>query len=526
MSTRPECEQWHRQAQHALVRRDYRRTHELCLQILSVAPDFADAYYLLACIAADHENFRKAFEVAGRAVALQPQCARYHAFRARCCIALNDSRQAGEIALHALSLPETDPATLDTIGVALTRAGRYADALDPLRRAVTAEPDVAAYQYNYATVLQFNGDLAGAGAAYGRALELDPEHSAAWLGLSGLTASLEPDQVAAIEARLQRPLDEDGELHLCHALARHYENLGNPTKAFSWLQRGKQRKRACLGYDSGKDEALFKAVREVCTEHWLSTRTPACDSSEPIFIVGMPRTGTTLVERILSSHPDVYSAGELTQFALTIKRATGTPSNLIMDPQTLRAAVDLDYSDLGQQYIESTRPRTGHVPRFIDKMPLNFFYAGFIHRALPNARILCIRRNPLDTCLSSYRQLFATRFPYYNYSFDLLDAGRYYLQFDALMKFWRAAMPARFMEVQYESVVEDIESEARRLLAFCGLRWDPACLDFHRNDAPVATASSVQVRQPLYRTSVERWRKYEFALQPLQQLLRSAGAID
>lgn len=526
MTIHPECEQWHEQARRALLQRDYRRTHELCLQILAVAPDFSDAYYLLACIAAEHENFRKAFEVAGRAVALQPQRARYHAFRARCCIALNDSRQAAEIALHALSLPQTDAAALDTIGVALTRAGRYADALEPLRRAATEDPTVAAYQYNYATVLQFNGDLAAAAAAYRRALQLDPEHSAAWLGLSALIDHLEPAEVAAIQARLQRPLDEDAELHLCHALARHHESLGDPKQAFGWLQRGKLRKRACLGYHPGQDQILFDTVRQVCSEQWLSARSPASDSSEPIFIVGMPRTGTTLVERILSSHPDVYSAGELTQFALTIKHATRTHSNLILDEQTLRAAGDLDYSRLGDRYIESTRPRTGHVPRFIDKMPLNFFYAGFIHRALPNARILCMRRNPLDACLSSYRQLFATRFPYYNYSFDLLDAGRYYLQFDALMRYWGAALPERFMEVRYESVVADLESEARRLVAFCGLRWDPACLDFHRNQAPVATASSVQVRQPLYRTSVERWRKYEFALQPLQDLLRSAGAID
>jgi hypothetical protein len=158
-------------------------------------------------------------------------------------------------------------------------------------------------------------------------------------------------------------------------------------------------------------------------------------------------------------------------------------------------------------------------------MPLNFFYAGIIHRALPNAKIICLRRHPLDACLSNYRQLFATMFSYYDYSYDLLDTGRYYLQFDALARHWREAIPQAYTEVHYEHVVEHTEQEARRLVDFCGLDWDPACLKFERNAAPVATASSVQVRQPIYRTAVERWRKYESEIEPLKRLLAEAGVV-
>jgi hypothetical protein len=221
----------------------------------------------------------------------------------------------------------------------------------------------------------------------------------------------------------------------------------------------------------------------------------------------------------------VFPAGELENFGLELKRAAATRSNRVLDAETLAAGVSVDAHALGAAYVASTRPRTGHTSQFIDKMPLNFFYAGLIHRALPNAKIICLRRHPLDACLSNYRQLFATMFSYYDYSYDLLDTGRYYLQFDALVRHWREMIPNAFTEVRYEDVVEHTEREARRLVAFCGLDWDSRCLEFERNAAPVATASSVQVRQPIYRTAVERWRKYESEIEPLRRLLADAGAV-
>jgi hypothetical protein len=195
----------------------------------------------------------------------------------------------------------------------------------------------------------------------------------------------------------------------------------------------------------------------------------------------------------------------------------------VLDAETLAAAARCDLAAVGEAYVESTRPRTGHKPRFIDKMPLNFFYAPLIQRALPNAKIVCLRRNPLDTCLSNYRQLFATSFSYYNYAYDLLDTGRYYAAFESLTNLWRRTIPASYLEVRYEAVVDDTEREARRLLEFCELPWDPRCLAFEHNAAPVATASSAQVRQPIYRTAVERWRHYERELAPLRALLAAEG---
>jgi tetratricopeptide (TPR) repeat protein len=518
--------EWHKEAQRALNRRDYRLAHELCLKVLSARPDYADAWFLLGALAAEHGNYGKALALIERAIALAPRKAEYEAHRGRCLIALHRPREAFEAADRALRLDASDALTLDTIGVVMTRAGAHAEALIPFRRAVARDARKSAYHYNLAASLQFVGELEAAEAEYREALRLEPRFYRAWSALAKVArAPLTDLEVAALERELEQPaLDADSELHLCHALAKQYEDQGRYEDAFRLLQRGKRRKAAALHYDFGGDRTLFAAAERLPAA--LAGRgNDGFPSREPIFIVGMPRTGTTLVERILSSHPGVFSAGELTNFGLVLKRATGTPSNRVLDAETLTAGAHCDFTAIGAAYIESTRPRTGHKPRFIDKMPLNFFYAPLINRALPNAKIICLRRNPLDTCLSNYRQLFATSFSYYDYAYDLLDTGRYYIAFEALRAHWRAAIPEHYLEVRYEDVIDETEREARRLVEFCGLPWDDRCLAFQDNTAPVATASSVQVRQPIYRTGLERWRHYERELTPLRALLGDAGVL-
>jgi len=237
----------------------------------------------------------------------------------------------------------------------------------------------------------------------------------------------------------------------------------------------------------------------------------------------MPRTGTTLIERILSSHSDVTSAGELHNFGMLVKQAAGTTSTATLDTETIRQALRTDPAALGKAYVESTRPLTGHAPHFIDKLPMNFLYIGFIRRALPNARIICVRRNPMDTCLSNYRQLFSLSANSAQYAFDLLDTGRYFILFDQLMAHWKGLFPEHILEVEYESVVTNLAQESLRMTEFCGLNWQEACLTFQNNTAPVATASAVQVREPLYTHAAGRWKHYETHLQELRQLLEAAG---
>jgi hypothetical protein len=236
----------------------------------------------------------------------------------------------------------------------------------------------------------------------------------------------------------------------------------------------------------------------------------------------MPRTGTTLVERILSSHSQVASAGESQNFGVLLKRAIGTASPRVLDVETIERSMSVHLPAVGRAYVDQTRPE-GARPRFVDKMPLNFFYLGHIARALPAARLVVVRRDPLDTCLGNFRQLFAIGFSYYDYACDLLDTGRYYLAFDRLMAHWRAVLPGWIHEVRYEHLVADQRAETQRLLAHCGLDWEDGCLEFERNPTAVATASAVQVREPLHARSVGRWRHYERELQPLIRLLAEAG---
>jgi tetratricopeptide (TPR) repeat protein len=509
-----------KQAEAALAARDFRQVHALCTGVLLRDPQSAHAYFLLALLAAEHHNHAKAIEVLDRALALAPQRAEYHAQRSRCLLALNRPREALLAARDGLAAEVDNAWTWDTLGVVLTRAGAHAEAVAPFRQAIARDAGKPAYHYNLGAALQFIGDFDGAERAYRAALALEPDQPRIWSALAQVRKLPFTDaEVEWIEQRIAAAQgDGDALLHWCHALAKQREDQGQASAAFALLEVGKARKRAAIDYRFADDRELFATAKRICDGDFCAVRDGHA-SDEPIFILGMPRTGTTLVERILSSHPEVYAAGELSHFSLALKRVTGTHGARVLDAQTLAAAADVDLAEVGRMYIASTRPRTGHTSRFIDKMPLNFFYAGIIRRALPGARIICLRRHPLDTIVSNYRQLFATGFTYYNYAYDLLDTARYWQAFDALCAHWREVLGDAWLEVHYEQVVDDLEAQARRIVAHCGLPWDPACLAFHENAAPVATASSVQVRQPLYRSSVGRWSQLQTELAPVIELL-------
>jgi tetratricopeptide (TPR) repeat protein len=475
-------------------------------------------------IAAEHDNLARAAELVAQAIELDPAQPGWHAQLGRLRIAQHDPQAALFAARRGLALQPDDALTLDTLGVVLSRAGSHDEAVSPFRQAVARAPGTSAYWYNLGAAEQFVGRFPEATAAYRQALALDPDCFKALSALTEVSSEgLTIAETRALESALTRSdLTPDDELHLCHALARIHERAGRAEEAMRALSRGKHRKRASLGRRPGEDQALFEAVLRTCTPEFLR-HSDGFETTEPLFIVGMPRSGTTLVERILSSHPAVTSAGELMHFSLAVKRAAGTPSNRVLDVATIDAAPTLDWRAIGRTYLDSTRPRTGGTSHFVDKMPLNFLYAAMIRRALPNARIVCVRRGAADTCLSNYRQLFATGFSYYDYAYDLADTARYVAGFEEVTRHWRQVLGPNYLEIHYENVVAELETESRRLLAFCHLEWDPACLEFHLNAAPVSTASSVQVRSPIYATSVGRWRRYQPLLAPAIAVLTARG---
>ncbi|RDS83144.1 sulfotransferase [Dyella monticola] len=389
-------------------------------------------------------------------------------------------------------------------------------------RVLTWAPDNAISHFNAALTYTFTGNVDAAEAQFDACLERMPTYWRAY-GLRSRVRrqTADSNHIEALHALLAaHPDDVDAQIHVHGALGKEYEDLGDYANAFEHMRLGKTAARQQVAYqpeqDSAMVDALIKAFPTVSTGSGYG-------SDEPIFVVGMPRSGTTLVERILSSHPDVYSAGELMNFGVQLERLAPEGVQARLGPALIEQSHRLDWERLGLRYVDSTRPQTALKPRFIDKLPHNFLYLGLIAKALPKAKIICLRRHPLDTCLSNFREMFMENSSFHGYSFDLLDIGRFYIQFDRMMAHWNAVLPGRILEVNYETLVAEQEPTTRRLLAHCELEWNDACLSFQHNTAAVATASTAQVREPLHAKAVGRWEKYRPWLGPLEQLLHQAG---
>lgn len=503
-----------------LRKKSYKQVHAEAIKAIHRNVSDPLPYFLLGEIAAQHDNHSKALELLSKACVLGPDVVDYHVHRAKILSTLGRQNAAKQAADVAVNLGTDEEFLLDTLGVVYSRSGYHKDAIPLFEEVVKRNPTVANYHYNLAASAQFIGQFDTARTAYERTIALDPKFYRAWSALISLRKqTAEHNRLETLKALFDAAGDDaEGRLQLGHAIAKTLEDLGQHDESLAWLLRGKRQKRDQLRYDRDAGKKLFDAAKSTV----MRAAVPATGQSKtaPLFIIGLPRTGTTLVDRILSSHTDVVSAGELNIFAELIKDVTQTHSNFVMDADTLLRTQGLDLSRVGADYIEKTLERGQGAEHLIDKMPLNFFYAGLIHRALPNARIIALRRGAMDSCLSNFRQLFSTQYSYYNYTFDLGDTAWFYAQFDRLMTHWRQTLPTdRFMEVHYEDIVFDQEIQTRRLLNFCDLDWQEACLNFHENTAPVSTASSVQVRQPLYSGSIGRWKKYGGALDGLKTSL-------
>jgi len=414
-----------------------------------------------------------------------------------------------------------DAHTADTIGVVYSRTGFHEKAVPFFEKAILINPKPSNFHYNLGASLQFLGRFDDAAASYKNVISRDPHNVRTYSSLISLKKqTADHNYLEALYPLFEDKKDEpDDALHIGHAIAKTLEDMDQHQDSLAWLRRAKEKKLSRLQNDSSTELALFEAAK---TGYTATKPSKASSHKKPIFIIGLPRTGTTLVDRIISTHKDVISCGELGAFSQLIKTTTQSKSRAVLDKETLEKTDLISLSDIGHDYWRTTEGLRQGFDRMTDKMPLNFFYAGLIHRAFPDARIVALRRNAMDSCLSNYRQLFSTSYSYYNYTFSLERTAQYYRAFDDLMAFWRERLPQnRFMEIHYENIVFDQENQTRRLLEFCDLDWDENCLNFHENKAPVSTASSVQVRQPLYSGSINRWKKYGDGLNDLYLALGS-----
>ena len=489
------------------------RAEQLAAALVAQVPAEAEGHFLLGMAKAETGRVSAAIADVSRAIALVPR-GEYRAQLARLQIMLRQDGAAVEtLAAAEQALPD-DALSRDTMGCVYARLGEHAASLPHFTEAVRLAPDNTEFRYNEAVALNFIGKVAEAEAALEALLAIAPDAARAHHLLSSLRGqTAERNHVAQLETALARAAEPRDRLLLGYALAKELDDLGQPQAAFARLAAANAEHRARLPYSFARDGANFDAIEWTWPQVAAAPVVAAPDAA-PIFVIGMPRTGTTLVDRILSSHPEVWSAGELQAMPLAVKMASGTRTRTVLDAATVAAAAGEDLGVIGQDYLARAQTHAGarESGRFTDKFPGNFQYAGFITRALPNAKIVCLRRHPLDTVLANFRNLFAVSSRYYDYSYDLMDIARYYVRFDRLMAFWRSALPGRILELRYEELVADQQRETMALLAHCGLDWNEACLDFHQNIAPVSTPSAAQVRRPMYKDAVARWERHRDAL--------------
>ena len=484
---------------------------------LEIQPERAATHYNLGNALVRLGQLDDALDAFERAVQLRPHFPRALNSLGNTFQRLGRTDEAIHAYRKALALEPDEADACNNLANALKDAGRFEEALALYDRAISAHrPRRDLALANKALLLMETGATAGARNAVREALAVNPDSVPAWHIQALLKTFTADDPDLNALARLLERADElrmsaEERIRLHMALGKAQLDAGDPDRAFACFREGNRLKRATVHYDAVLTGERMAALRNTFTAELLqrfSGSGAGHPSQAPVFVLGMPRSGTSLVEQILASHPDVQGAGELRtlrQLVPGISALDGDPCPPLY-PALLARYSPMDLTRLGDEYVGRVCDPYPNKQRVVDKMPLNFLYAGLIHLILPNARIIHCRRDPADTCLSCYMRAFTGDV---GFAYDLRELGHYYGQYAALMDHWRALLPAdRYLEVRYEEVVADLEFAARRMVEFCGLPWNAACLAFHQTDRPVRTASATEVRQPIYRTSVGRWRPY------------------
>ena len=510
------------QAAVAMLRNDVPAAERLLKARLQEAPTDVPAIRMLAEVAARCGRDDDALRLLERCLELAPgfSAARYN--YALLLYRRNDSAAALVEIERLLAVNPRRPGYRNLHAVLLSRIGEYERSRRIYAELLAEYPAHAKAWLSYGHVLKTEGLLGEGVDAYRRSIACDPDFGEAYWSLANLkTFRFTDTDLAAMRAQLAAPGQSDeNRVHFHFALGKASEDLAEYARAFEHYTKGNALYRVGHPYDAGRNTARIRRLKAVYSSEFFRARAGSgCAAPDPIFIVSMPRAGSTLLEQILSSHSAVEGTSELPEILSMAKdlRDEGEPDKAAAYAEVLAGKNASELLMLGEQYLERTRiQRKTDRPYFIDKMPNNFLHVGMIHTILPNAKIIDARRHPLACCFSNFRQLYARG---QLFSYDLADMGRFYRDYVELMAHFDEVLPGRFHRVIYERMVEDTESEVRRLLDYCGLPFEPGCLRFFENERPVRTASSEQVRQPIYRDGVDHWRHYDGWLDPLKAAL-------
>jgi len=492
---------------------------EVLRKALQLNPNYPESLCNMGGVHLAQEENELALEHYRKALALRPVYVEAQMGLAKTLQAMEQLDEAELAAIRAIQFDETNPKAHALLAGIHTEMAQPALAEAEYERALQLKPDSGDALLGLGHLCTENGQLARARELFQRALASKPDDIAARIHLvQNDKVSADDEHFAALRAEEKKMAEfsDNRKISLHFALGKCYDDTGDADRAFEHYLAGCKLKRAKFSYDPAAAARQFVELEEIFSKDFIDRLRGSGDPSDkPIFVLGMPRSGTTLTEQIIASHPDVFGAGELPDLLRIAHRKTHPdvetfPANLAhLDTATLRA--------WAEEYLACIMQRAPQAKHITDKMPANFFAVPLIHLMLPNAKIIHVKRNPVDTCVSCFTRLFHRK---QEHTYDLAELGRYYADYARLMDHWRRVLPAgAFYDVQYEAIVADMEGEARKLLDYCGLEWNAACLDFHKTQRQIRTASVVQVRQPIYATSVERWRKYEKFLGPLLEEL-------
>lgn len=499
--------------------KDFAGAEKIYRRILIRHPDNVSAMRLWARLGTQEKRYAEAEALLRQAVKVAPDFSR--AWSDLCGVQLEQEKY-GDVVKSAQRLIKLKPKSADGhiwLAAGTAAGGDLAGAVEAYDKALEIAPKHVGAMCGKGNALRTIGDQDGAIAAYRGSIEANPLHAEAYWSLANLkTFRFDEQEVEDMLALLDdERVSPEGQVQLNNALGLEFEARRDYDNAFEYIDRGSILRREQEFYDRVENEERTDLAIETFTPQFFADNADrGCPDPSPIFIVGLPRSGSTLLEQILASHSMVDGTHELADLGRIIRTKPELTTPPARYPSSV-AGIDVDeFRQMGAEYIERTRRHRGAAPHFTDKNPNNFVHVGLLQLILPNARIINARRHPLDSCFGSYKQLFASGQPF---TYDLVELGEYYLQYQRLMDHWHEVLPNKVLDVRYEDVVADLEGQVRRIVEYCQLPWEDACLSFHETSRSVKSASSEQVRRPIYSSSVNTWRQYEAHLEPLIETL-------
>jgi tetratricopeptide (TPR) repeat protein len=515
-----------RTARELLQRGRVQEAEALCLQLSRASPGIATT--LLACeVEEARRDYTRGLDIANAALVRDGEHPILQFKRAQMLMAMRRRSEAFIAAERAVEISPPDPDLLEAVAAIYLQTNDPGRAKPLLYRALELTPDSPTVLYRAALSHFYLNEIEQADALLARVLEIAPGNGYAWHIRSQLaTAKSDANHIPGLRATLARPRAREIDTMLvAYALAKELEDIGEFAESFETLLLANRIKRGTLTYDVQNDVRSMQNVMTHYSAEAMQTLRGGDETPGAIFIVGMPRTGTTLVERMLGNHSQVTSVGEAVDFPEEMSAAArATHKRLgLTDTDLLRASLQMDFGEVGRRYLAAVRDLAGGPRYTIDKLPFNFRYCGLIHKALPQGSIIHLTRDPMDTCYAVFKTLFINA---YHFSYQLEELAEYYVAYRRMMDHWHAVMPGVLLDVRYEDLVSDPQGQCERLLAHCGLPWEDQVLDFHRSTRASTTASAVQVRKPIYKSSLQKWRNYARELQPVLRRLHQAGLVD